>query len=979
MTIQNPPPSDADPAQDLVQQTLDKAYDPHALEQRLYTAWEQAGFFAAQGGERPYCIMIPPPNVTGSLHMGHAFNSTIMDTLTRWHRMCGDNSLWQPGTDHAGIATQMVVERQLNAEKKTRHDLGREQFIERVWTWKAESGGNITRQLRRMGASLDWSRERFTMDEGLSKAVTEVFVRLHEEGLIYRGKRLVNWDPVLHTAVSDLEVIAEEEQGSMWHIRYPIQSTNEPRDGRRRAPSGTTGEFVIVATTRPETMLGDSAVAVHPDDERYQHLIGKQVELPLTGRSIPVIADDYVDKEFGSGCVKITPAHDFNDYEVGKRHDLALINIFTIDAKIDLPDSPYQGLDRFAARKKIVADLDAAGLLAEIKPHKLMVPRGDRSGAVIEPLLTDQWYVKVAPLAAEAIKAVEDGRVKFVPDNWKNTYYEWMRNIQDWCISRQIWWGHRVPAWYDDAGKIYVARTEIEARKKFKLGPKVVLKQDEDVLDTWFSSALWPFSTLGWPEETPALRTWYPTSVLVTGFDIIFFWVARMIMMGLKFTGAVPFREVYIHGLVRDAHGQKMSKSKGNVLDPIDLIDGITLESLVQKRTTGLMQPDMAPKIDKATRKEFPDGIPAYGTDALRMSFASLATQGRDIKFDLGRVEGYRNFCNKLWNAARYVLMNTEYKNCGANGEPVGLTVADRWIRSRLLQVTGEVETAFSGYRFDLASHAIYSFIWDEYCSWYLELSKQQLAGMPEALTMQERLSAEAHLRGTRQTLVQVLETSLRLLHPIMPFITEEIWQRVAPIAGVTGPSIMIQPYPHAGAISGATAASIDHAALAEMEWIKQFINGIRNLRGEYHVSPAQALAECLIEDASAKDQDYLSRHGLLLTGGLTPGSLTKVVTLRFLAPGQTPPPSAVFLLGDMKVHVPLGALIDKQAELDRLKKEMEKLRKELTKAQNKLASPDFVGRAPAPVVEQEKQRVREFEAALTNLDKQYAKVLALP
>ena len=924
--------------------------------------------------------MIPPPNITGSLHMGHAFNSTIMDTLTRWHRMCGDNSLWQPGTDHAGIATQMVVERQLNAEKKTRHDLGREKFIERVWAWKAESGGNITRQLRRMGASLDWSRERFTMDAGLSKAVTEVFVRLHEEGLIYRGKRLVNWDPVLHTAVSDLEVIAEEEQGSMWHIRYPIQGTNEPRDGRGSAPSETSaGEFVIVATTRPETMLGDSAVAVHPDDERYQHLIGKQVELPLTGRSIPVIADDYVDKEFGSGCVKITPAHDFNDYEVGKRHDLPLINIFTIDAKIDVPGSPYQGLDRFAARKKIVADLDAAGLLAEIKPHKLMVPRGDRSGAVIEPLLTDQWYVKVAPLAAEAIKAVEDGRVKFVPDNWKNTYYEWMRNIQDWCISRQIWWGHRIPAWYDDAGKIYVARTEIEARKKFKLGPDVVLKQDEDVLDTWFSSALWPFSTLGWPEETPSLRTWYPTSVLVTGFDIIFFWVARMIMMGLKFTGAVPFREVYIHGLVRDAHGQKMSKSKGNVLDPIDLIDGITLENLVQKRTTGLMQPDMAPKIDKATRKEFPDGIPAYGTDALRMSFASLATQGRDIKFDLGRVEGYRNFCNKLWNAARYVLMNTENKNCGANGEPVELTVADRWIRSRLLQVTGEVETAFGGYRFDLASHAIYSFIWDEYCSWYLELSKQQLAGTPEALTTQERLSAEARLRGTRQTLVQVLETSLRLLHPIMPFITEEIWQRVAPLAGVTGPSIMIQPYPHAGAISGATAAGIDHAALAEMEWIKQFINGIRNLRGEYHVSPAQALAECLIEDASAKDQDYLSRHGLLLTGGLIPGSLTKVVALRFLAPGQTPPPSAVFLLGDMKVHVPLGALIDKQAELDRLKKEMEKLRKELTKAQNKLASPDFVGRAPAPVVEQEKQRVREFEAALTNLDKQYAKVLALP
>ena len=958
MATQNPPPSNAN------QETLDKAYDPHALEQRLYAAWEQAGFFAPQASERPYCIMIPPPNVTGSLHMGHAFNNTIMDTLIRWHRMCGDNTLWQAGTDHAGIATQMVVERQLNAEKKTRHDLGREKFIERVWTWKAESGGNITRQLRRMGASIDWSRERFTMDEGLSKAVTEVFVRLHEDGLIYRGKRLVNWDPVLHTAVSDLEVIAEEEQGSMWHIRYPVQ--------------GSAPEFLVVATTRPETMLGDSAVAVHPDDERYQHLIGKQVELPLTGRSIPVIADDYVDKEFGSGCVKITPAHDFNDYEVGKRHDLPLINIFTIDAKIDVPGSPYQGLDRFAARKRIVADLDAAGLLADIKPHKLMVPRGDRSGAVIEPLLTDQWYVKVAPLAAEAIKAVEDGRVKFVPDNWKNTYYEWMRNIQDWCISRQIWWGHRIPAWYDDAGKVYVAHTEAEARKKFKLAPHVVLKQDEDVLDTWFSSALWPFSTLGWPEETPALRTWYPTAVLVTGFDIIFFWVARMIMMGLKFTGKVPFREVYIHGLVRDAHGQKMSKSKGNVLDPIDLIDGITLESLVKKRTTGLMQPDMAPKIDKATRKEFPAGIPAYGTDALRMSFASLATLGRDIKFDLGRVEGYRNFCNKLWNAARYVLMNTENKNCGANGEPVELTVADRWIRSRLLQVAGEVETAFTGYRFDLAAHAIYSFIWDEYCSWYLELSKQQLAtdmdgGSTRNAGAISSATAEARLCATRQTLVQVLETSLRLLHPIMPFITEEIWQRVAPLAGVTGPSIMVLPYPRTD------DAGIDHAALMEMEWIKQFINGIRNLRGEYHVSPAQALAVCLIEDASAKDQDYLNRHNVLLTGGLTPGSLTKVMALEFLAPGQTPPPSAMFLLGEMKVHVPLGSLIDKRSELDRLQKEMEKLRKELDKAQNKLAGANFVDRAPAAVVEQEKQRVREFEAALIHLDKQYVKVLALP
>ncbi|HWR88588.1 MAG TPA: valine--tRNA ligase, partial [Acidiferrobacterales bacterium] len=868
--------------------TLDKAYEPHAIERRLYDTWEQAGAFHPSGQGPSYCIMIPPPNVTGSLHMGHAFQDTIMDTLTRYHRMRGDNTLWQAGTDHAGIATQMVVERQLEAEGKSRHDLGRETFLKRVWEWKAQSGGAITQQLRRMGASLEWSRERFTMDEGLSQAVTEVFVRLHEEGLIYRGKRLVNWDPVLHTAVSDLEVVSEEEAGSLWHIRYPVAGSKN---------------YLVVATTRPETLLGDSAVAVNPEDERYKALIGKQVELPLTGRRIPVIADDYVDKEFGSGCVKITPAHDFNDYEVGKRHDLPQINIFTIDAKIELPGSKYHGLDRFEARKQILVDLEAAGLIEKTDPHKLMVPRGDRTGAVIEPYLTDQWYVRVAPLAAEAIKVVEDGRIKFVPENWSKTYYEWMRNIQDWCISRQIWWGHRIPAWYDEGGNIYVARTEAEARTKFKLAPNLALKQDEDVLDTWFSSALWPFSTLGWPEQTKELKTFYPTSVLVTGFDIIFFWVARMIMMGLKFTGEVPFREVYIHGLVRDAHGQKMSKSKGNILDPIDLIDGIDLETLVKKRTTGLMQPQMAKKIEQATRKEFPAGIPAYGTDALRFTFASLATQGRDIKFDLGRIEGYRNFCNKLWNAARYVLMNTEGHDCGLTGE-IELNAADRWIVSRLNEVAAEVETAFKEYRFDLAAQAIYSFTWNEYCDWYLELSK---------VVLNDPKPSAAAQRGTRRTLVQVLETLLRLLHPITPFITEEIWQRVAALAGKSGSTIMREPYP----LTDATA--IDHEAVKEMRWVMNVIAGIRNIRGEMDIAPSKLLP-VLLQDASAQDLACLERNRA------TFATLARTESITCLKPGDAAPESATALVGNMQVLVPLGSAINKQAELERLSKEMEKI-----------------------------------------------------
>ena len=948
--------------------TLSKSYDPHAIETRIYETWEQAGYFApcmnapvsreAGSRERPatgrgaplrhgsgqaYCIMIPPPNVTGSLHMGHAFQDTLMDTLIRYHRMQGDNTLWQAGTDHAGIATQMVVERQLEAEGKTRHDLGREEFVKRIWQWKAESGGAITRQLRRMGASLDWSRERFTMDEGLSHAVTEVFVRLHEEGLIYRGQRLVNWDPVLHTAVSDLEVVSEEEAGHLWHIRYPIAGNKE---------------YLVVATTRPETMLGDTAVAVHPEDERYEKFVGKLVELPLTGRKIPVIADEYVDKEFGSGCVKITPAHDFNDYEVGKRHNLPLINIFYSDAGINLPDSPYHNLDRFKARKKIVADLEAQGLLERVQDHKLMVPRGDRTGAVIEPFLTDQWYVKVGPLAQEAIQCVEDGRIKFVPENWTKTYYEWMRNIQDWCISRQIWWGHRIPAWYDADGNVYVARhaAEAHALARKKHGQDIPLEQDEDVLDTWFSSALWPFSTLGWPEKTKELKTFYPTSVLVTGFDIIFFWVARMIMMGLKFMDKVPFEQVYITGLIRDAHGQKMSKSKGNILDPIDLIDGIDLEALVTKRTSGLMQPQMAKRIEQATRKEFPQGIPAYGTDALRFTMASLATQGRDIKFDLGRIDGYRNFCNKLWNAARFVLMNTEGQDCGMSGA-VELNAADRWIVSRQQEIAAEVESAFREYRFDLASQAIYSFIWHEYCDWYLELSK---------VVLTDTNSRPEQLRGTRRTLVQVLETALRLLHPIMPFITEEVWQRVAKLAGKTGATVMREPYPRP------EKNLIDTGASEEMRWTMAVITGVRNVRGEMDISPGKPLP-LLFQDGSPADKKYLEANRPYLA------ALARAESITWLDKGREAPESATALVGHMKVLVPLGSLIDKQAELERLGKEMEKIEKDLSKAKTKLANPDFVARAPKNVVEQEESRVRQFETALVNLRNQHSKVEALP
>jgi valyl-tRNA synthetase len=901
--------------------------------------------------------MIPPPNVTGSLHMGHAFQDTIMDALIRYRRMKGDSSLWQVGTDHAGIATQMVVERLVNAEGKTRHDYGREAFIDKVWEWKEQSGGTITRQLRRMGSSLDWSRERFTMDEGLSAAVQEVFIRLYEEGLIYRGKRLVNWDPVLHTAVSDLEVIAQEESGSLWHLRYPL--------------ANGTG-YLIVATTRPETMLGDAAVAIHPNDERYKHLLGEFVELPLTGRRIPVIADDYVDPEFGTGCVKITPAHDFNDYGVWLRHrDTSamqalphggLINIFSVDANIrantndegQLIPAAYVGMERFAARKQILADLESQGLLEKTAPHTLMVPRGDRSGTVIEPFLTDQWYVKAAPLAKPAIEAVESGAIRFVPDNWKNTYFEWMRNIQDWCISRQIWWGHRIPAWYDELGNIYVGRSEADIRAQHQLPDNYSLRRDEDVLDTWFSSALWPFSTLGWPERPPELAKFYPTSVLVTGFDIIFFWVARMIMMGLKFMDDVPFREVYIHGLVRDAEGQKMSKSKGNVLDPIDIIDGIGLEALVEKRISGMMQPHLAKSIEAATRKQFPDGIPSYGCDALRFTFASLASTGRDIRFDLARTEGYRNFCNKLWNAARYVLMNTEGQDNGLGGEACNHTQADRWIVSRLQAVTGIVTETIGQYRFDLAAQALYEFIWNEYCDWYLELAKVSLQSGDAAIQ-----------RGTRKTLLQILEASLRLAHPLMPYITEEIWQRVAPLAGVSGASIMLQTFPVAD------ACLINAEAVETVVWMQEFILGVRRIRGEMNIAPGKPL-NVLLQNGSENDRIHLENNRDYLY------KLGRLESARWLDAGEAAPEAAIALVGNMQILIPMAGLIDKDAELARLDKEIQRIRQELPRIQGKLDNPGFVAKAPPEVIAKEQVKLADLRDSLQNLERQREKIRAL-
>ncbi len=916
---------------------LGKGYQPGTIEQTLYASWERAGYFTPSASGQPYCIMIPPPNVTGSLHMGHAFQDTLMDILTRYHRMQGRSTLWQGGTDHAGIATQLVVERQIEAAGKQRLGLGREAFLKEVFAWKDRSGGRITEQLRRLGASIDWSRERFTMDAGLSRAVQEVFVRLYEEGLIYRGKRLVNWDPSLQTAVSDLEVTAEEEAGHLWHIRYPLVD----------------GGFLVVATTRPETLLGDVAVAVHPDDRRYAALIGRQVRLPLTDRLIPVIGDAYVDPDFGSGCVKITPAHDFNDYDVGTRHALPMITVLDATARIRLEGSPYDGLPREQARARMVTDLERFGLLERTEPHRLKVPRGERSGVVIEPLLTDQWYVRTRPLADAAVKAVEDGHIRFVPENWAKTYYEWMRNIQDWCISRQIWWGHRIPAWYDESGAVYVGHSEQEVRDRNGLSPAVRLRQDEDVLDTWFSSALWPFSTLGWPDASTDLERFYPTDVLVTGFDIIFFWVARMIMMGLKFTGRVPFRHVYIHGLVRDAEGQKMSKSRGNVLDPIDLIDGIGLEDLVAKRLSGLMQPQMAQRIERQTRKQFPRGIPAFGVDALRFTFASLASQGRNINFDLGRIEGYRNFCNKLWNATRYVLLNTEGNECNDGAQDIDLSAPDIWIMSRLQETTREVRDALSGYRFDLASQAMYRFAWDEYCSWYLELAKIRLS-LPGL--------SEAGARGTRRTLVEVLETLLRLLHPIVPFITETLWGALRPVSGKTGDTIMREPYPQPD------EHAVSPEAHDELTWLMAVIEGVRTLRGEMGVAPGRMLP-VHFSGGTATDLERVRQFSPYIE------ALARASSIEWTSAASIAPESAIALVGSLKVLVPLPDATDKEAELSRLSKEIDKTLRDLERSQKKLSNRDFVERAPAPVIDEERRRVDSFARRLTQLEGQKARI----
>ncbi|OXX75054.1 valine--tRNA ligase [Vibrio sp. V03_P4A6T147] len=953
---------------------MEKTYNPTAIEQALYQTWEENGYFKPHGdtSKEAYSIMIPPPNVTGSLHMGHAFQDTIMDTLIRCERMKGKNTLWQVGTDHAGIATQMVVERKIAAEEgKTKHDYGRDAFIDKIWEWKGESGGTITKQLRRLGASVDWDRERFTMDAGLSNAVQEVFVRLYQEDLLYRGKRLVNWDPKLHTAISDLEVENKDVKGHMWHFRYPLADGVKTADGK---------DYIVVATTRPETMLGDTGVAVNPEDPRYQALIGKEIMLPIVNRRISIVGDEHADMEKGTGCVKITPAHDFNDYEVGKRHQLPMINIFTFDANIreaaevfntngepsdayssDLP-AKYQGMERFAARKAIVAEFEALGLLEEIKDHDLTIPYGDRGGVVIEPMLTDQWYVRTAPLAEVATKAVEDGEIQFVPKQYENMYFSWMRDVQDWCISRQLWWGHRIPAWYDNDGNVYVGRNEEEVREQNNLAPVVVLRQDDDVLDTWFSSALWTFGTQGWPENTEALKTFHPSDVLVTGFDIIFFWVARMIMMTMHFCKdengkpQVPFKTVYVTGLIRDENGDKMSKSKGNVLDPIDMIDGIDLESLVEKRCGNMMQPQLAAKIEKNTRKTFENGIEPYGTDALRFTLAAMASTGRDINWDMKRLEGYRNFCNKLWNASRYVLMNTEDLDCGFNaGSELEYSLADKWIESQFELAAKEFNNHINNFRLDMAANTLYEFIWNQFCDWYLELTKPVLWK-----------GSEAQQRATRRTLITVLEKTLRLAHPVIPYITETIWQSIKPLVdGVEGDTIMLQALPQYD------EANFNQAALDDIEWVKAFITSIRNLRAEYDINPGKPL-NVMLKAANKQEVARLEANKAVLL------SLAKLEALRVLEEGEETPACATALVGQSELMIPMAGLIDKDAELERLAKEIAKTQGEIKRIEGKLNNQGFVAKAPEAVVAIERQKLNGYQDTLVKLEEQKATIAAL-
>ncbi|EIO5089442.1 valine--tRNA ligase [Vibrio cholerae] len=953
---------------------MEKTYNPTSIEQDLYKTWEEQGYFKPHGdtSKEAYSIMIPPPNVTGSLHMGHAFQDTIMDTLIRCQRMKGKNTLWQVGTDHAGIATQMVVERKIAAEEgKTKHDYGRDAFIDKIWEWKAESGGTITKQLRRLGASVDWDRERFTMDDGFYKAVQEVFVRLYKDDLIYRGKRLVNWDPKLHTAISDLEVENKETKGHMWHFRYPLADGVKTADGK---------DYIVVATTRPETMLGDTGVAVNPEDPRYKDLIGKEIILPIVGRRIPIVGDEHADMEKGTGCVKITPAHDFNDYEVGKRHNLPMINIFTFDANIrdvaevfntkgeasdvysgDLP-AKYQGMERFAARKAIVAEFEQLGLLQEIKDHDLTVPYGDRGGVVIEPMLTDQWYVRAGILAKPAVEAVENGDIQFVPKQYENMYFSWMRDIQDWCISRQLWWGHRIPAWYDEQGNVFVGRNEEEVRAENNIAADVALRQDDDVLDTWFSSALWTFGTLGWPEKTPELNVFHPTDVLVTGFDIIFFWVARMIMMTMHFCkdedgkAQVPFKTVYVTGLIRDENGDKMSKSKGNVLDPIDMIDGIDLESLVAKRTGNMMQPQLAAKIEKNTRKTFENGIEAYGTDSLRFTLAAMASTGRDINWDMKRLEGYRNFCNKLWNASRYVLMNTEEQDCGfAAGAELEYSLADKWIESQFELAAKEFNGHIDNFRLDMAANTLYEFIWNQFCDWYLELTKPVLWK-----------GTEAQQRATRRTLITVLEKTLRLAHPVIPYITETIWQSVKPLVdGVEGDTIMLQALPQYD------AANFNQEALDDIEWVKAFITSIRNLRAEYDINPGKPL-EVMLKAANEQDAARIEANKPVLV------SLAKLESIRVLADGEATPACATALVGKSELMIPMAGLIDKDAELDRLAKEIAKTQGEIARIEGKLGNEGFVAKAPEAVITKEREKLAGYQEALVKLEQQKATIAAL-